>query len=222
MLQIGKNPSEAALRLAIVDYSRICYERGLICANDGNVSVRLDESKILITPAGISKGRMDPDQVVVVARNGSPASSGSLPGPSSETPMHLEVYRLRADVCAIIHAHPVFATALTVAGLDFPIDILPEGILSLGEVPVTSYATPSSREDAEAVRSLVPKHNAILLRQHGSLTFGVDLEQALVNLERLEHIAEVFWCAHSLGRVERLSPEARRALEERRSNSRAG
>lgn len=221
MRQSGKTRSEAALRLAVVEYSRICYERGLISANDGNLSVRLDEANILITPAGISKGRMRPDQLVVVAKHGSPASSGALLGPSTETPMHLEVYRLRADVCAIIHAHPVFATALTVAGLDFPIDILPEGVLLLGEVPVTGYATPSSPEDAEAVRSLFPKHNAILLRQHGSLTFGVDLEQALVNLERLEHIAEVFWRAHSLGRVERLTPKARRALEERRRSSRA-
>lgn len=113
---------------------------------------------------------------------------------------------------AVIHAHPVFATALTVAGFEFPADVLPEVVLTLGEVPTTAYATPSSDEDALAVRDLIQSHSAILLRQHGSLTVGEDLEQALIHLERLEHVAEVFWRAHALGHVERIPLEALRQL----------
>ena len=122
--------------------------------------------------------------------------------------MHLEAYKNRGEVRGVIHAHPVFATALTVAGMAFPSDILPEVRLTLGEVPVTAYAAPSSDEDADAIRPLIRDHDAILLRQHGSLTVGIDLEEALLNLERLEHVAEVFWRAHMLGHVEHLSERA--------------
>jgi L-fuculose-phosphate aldolase len=121
--------------------------------------------------------------------------------------MHLEVYRQRPDVRAVIHAHPVFATALTVAGQDFPDDILPEVALTLGHVPVSAYATPSSHEDADVIRPLIREHNAILLRQHGSLTVGKNLDEALIHLDRLEHVAEVFHHARQLGDVARIPPE---------------
>jgi L-fuculose-phosphate aldolase len=137
-------------------------------------------------------------------------------------PMHLEVYRNRAGARAVIHAHPVCATALTVAGLEFPDDVLPESILALGEVPVTAYATPSSAEDAEAIRPLIRDHAAILLRQHGTLTVGADLEEALLRLERIEHVAEVFWRAQMLGKVNRLTPAARELLDGIRENGQRG
>jgi L-fuculose-phosphate aldolase len=127
--------------------------------------------------------------------------------------MHLEVYKNRPDIRAVIHAHPVFTTALTVAGLPFPSDVLPEVLQTLGDVPVTPYATPSSLEDAEVIRPLVRQHAAIVLRQHGTLTIGADLEEALLHLERMEHVAEVFWRAHVLGHVEHLTEEARRRLQ---------
>src|SRR5687767_11322658 len=121
--------------------------------------------------------------------------------PSSETLMHLEVYKQRSDVRAVLHAHPVFATALTVAGIHFPADVLPEVILTLGNVPTTAYAIPASHEDAEVIRPFIKDHNALLLRQHGSLTVGVDLDEALIHLERMEHVAEIFWRAQMLGTV---------------------
>jgi L-fuculose-phosphate aldolase len=117
------------------------------------------------------------------------------------------VYRQRPDVRAVIHAHPIFATALTVVGQDFPDDILPEVALTLGRVPVSDYATPSSREDADVIRPLIRDHNAILLRQHGSLTVGKNLDETLIHLERLEHVAEVFHHARLLGNVARIPPE---------------
>ena len=120
--------------------------------------------------------------------------------------MHLEAYKQRPDVRAVIHSHPIFATALTVSGLDFPSDILPEVMLTLKDVPVSRYATPSSHDDADAIRPLIRDHNAILLRQHGSLTVGRNLEEALIHLERVEHVAEVFWRAKLLGKVKRIPP----------------
>ena len=187
-------------------------------SNDGNLSVRLDDERILITPSGISKGRMEADDLLVLDLAGRVIIARSEGRPSSETPMHLEVYRQRPDARAAIHAHPIFATTLTVAGLDFPADVLPEVLLALGEVPITAYSTPSSQEDADAIRPFIQSHNAILLRQHGSLTLGRDLEEALLHLERVEHVAEVFWRAQMLGTVQRIPPQAREQLIAIREN----
>jgi L-fuculose-phosphate aldolase len=121
--------------------------------------------------------------------------------------MHLEVYRQRPDVRAVLHAHPIFATTLTISDLPFPVDVLPEILLTLGDVPTTRYATPSSHDDADAVRELIKDHDTLLLRQHGSLTVGKDLDAALTALERIEHVAEVFWRARMLGKVNRI-PES--------------
>jgi L-fuculose-phosphate aldolase len=124
---------------------------------------------------------------------------------SSETPMHLEVYQQLPEVRAVIHSHPVFASALTVAGMTFPADVLPETSLLLGEVPVTEYVLPASEEGRHAIRPFVREHRALLLKRHGALTYGANLDEALIHLERIEHVVEVFWRAHLFGRVERLS-----------------
>lgn len=213
MLRFDDRANESELRLALVECGRICYDRGLLTSNDGNLSVRLGEDHILITAAGVSKGRLKLEDLIVIGLDSGIMRSGTQAVPSSETPMHLEVYRQRADVRAVIHAHPVFATALTVAGLPFPADILPEAVVHLGNVPVTDYAQPSSPEDADAIRPLIGSHDAIILRNHGALTCGKHLEEALVHLERLEHVAEVFWRAQALGHVGRMTPDALCRLE---------
>ena len=204
MLRFPVYIDEQQLRSAIVECGRLCYERHLLTSNDGNISVRLDENLILITPSGLSKGRMETSDLIVMDLQGKVHQSKRDRRPSSETPMHIEVYKQRPDVRAVIHAHPIFATALTVAGMDFPVDVLPEVMLTLGDVPVSAYATPSSHEDADIVRPLIPNHDAILLRQHGTLTVGKDLEDCLITLERIEHVAEVFWRAQAMGHVERI------------------
>ena len=211
-LSFPPSTPESILRLAILECGQICYARHLMTSNDGNISVRVDEERVLITPAGMCKGRMDADDLLLVDLNGNVLASANDRRPSSETPMHLEVYQQRPDVRAVIHAHPIFATALTLAGLDFPEDVLPEVALTLGHVPVSAYATPSSHEDAHIIRPLIREHNAILLRQHGSLTVGKNLEEALIHLERLEHVAEVFHHARQLGNVTRIPPEELRKL----------
>ena len=212
MLKFLPSTPESDLRLAILECGRICYDRHLTTANDGNISVRVGDDRVLITPSGISKGRMEADDLLLVDLAGNVISSKAGRKPSSETPMHLEVYKQRRDARAVIHAHPIFATTLTVAGFEFPNDVLPEVLLTLGDVPVTAYATPSSHEDADAIRPFIQNHNALLLFQHGSLTVGKDLDEALINLERVEHVAEVFWRAQTLGSVKRIPDEAREQL----------
>lgn len=216
MLNFPASITESDLRLAILECGRIAYERHLMTSNDGNISARMENGHVLITPSGISKGRLNPDDMLVVDLDGNILSSRADRKPSSETPMHLEVYRHRGDVRAVMHAHPIFATTLMVAGLEFPVDVLPEVLLTLGDVPITDYATPSSHEDAEVIRPFIKDHNAMLLRQHGSLTYGKNLEEALIHLERIEHVSEIYWRAKMLGEVKRVPPEAQAKLIELR------
>lgn len=216
MLSFSPQASESVLRSAVLECGRICYERRLLTSNDGNISVRMGNDCILITPSGLAKGRLNEADLIVLDSKGNVIDTGMDRKPSSETPMHLEVYEHRRDVRAVIHAHPVFATALSVAGIDFPADVLPEVRLTLGDVPTTAYATPASHEDALVIRPFIKDHDALLLRQHGSLTVGRDLEQALIHLERLEHVAEVFWRAQMLGTVNRIPREMQARLIEMR------
>ncbi len=216
LLRFDETTPELNLRLAIVECGRIIYDRGLTVANDGNISIRLDDERVLITPAGLCKGRMEARDLLVLNLDGDLLESDSSRGlrPSSETPMHLEVYRQRPDVRAVLHAHPIFATTLTVAGLSLPVDMLPEVLLTMGEIPITAFATPSSHEDAEVIRDQIRTHDALLLRQHGSLTVGRNLDEALIHLERLEHVAEVFWRSTMLGNVTRIPPKIMEQLLE--------
>ncbi len=212
MLNFSAFATEMDLRSAVIECGRIAYERHLMTSNDGNISVRMSNGCVLITPSGISKGRLALDDMLVVDLDGKIISSREDRKPSSETPMHIEVYKQRDDVRAVVHAHPIFATTLTVADLEFPIDVLPEVLLTMGEVPITRYATPSSHEDAEVIRPFVKDHNVMLLRQHGSLTFGKNLEEALIRLERIEHVSEIYWRAKMMGTVKRVPPEAQAQL----------
>jgi L-fuculose-phosphate aldolase len=209
--------SEGDLRHLLVRYGRICYDRRLITSNDGNLSVRLGDSRFMITPAGICKGRMRSQDLLVIDTVGGIIDAGAIGAVSTETPMHLEVYRQRPDVNAVIHAHPVFATALTIAGIEFPTDLLPESVVLLGEVPTTTFAAPSSTEGADSIRGLIGRHSGLLLRQHGALACGPDLEAALNLLERIEFVAEVYHRASAMGRVDRLPVEEKRRLQQSRN-----
>jgi L-fuculose-phosphate aldolase len=215
VINFSPNASEKELRLAIVACGEICYARRLLSSSDGNISVRLDSERVLITPSGACKGRLNSEDLRILNLDGTVINSERVVEPSSETPMHLEVYRQRSDIFAVIHAHPIFATALTVSGLEYPFDILPEVMQTLQDVPVTKYAMPSSHEDADVIRLLIRKHNAILLRQHGSLTAGKNLDEALIHLERVEYVAEVFWRASMLGKVNRIAPDELEKLRQK-------
>ena len=205
--------SEEEAKAQIVEVGRWLYAQGLAISSDGNLSVRLGE-RVWITPSGLCKGRVAGEELVCVDLAGRllQAGRGGL-RPSSETPMHLEVYRQRPDVAAVVHAHPPYATALTIAGIPLHRDVLPEIVLTVGEVPVTRLARPASEDDALAIRELIVRHNAILLPHHGSLTVGATLHEAFLTLERVEHAARVIFLAQLLGRVNHLPADLVADLE---------
>ena len=196
-----KNEREA--RLQVVEICRRMYERDFVAAADGNVSVKLAPGRFLTTPSGLHKGYLRPDQLVVVDADGNKLS-GSL-SPSSELPMHLCAYQKRPDIGAVIHAHPPISTAFSIAGISLAQCILPEVILSLGSIPTTEYATPTTSEGAEVIQKFIQDYDALILKRHGSLTVGVDLEAAYMKLERIEHAAQVTFYARSLGHAAPLS-----------------
>lgn len=221
MMRFEADAREDELRQAIVEAGRIAYERGLLAANDGNLSVRMPGDRILITPSGVSKGRLSPDDLLVIDLSGAILKQAEDPRlrSTSEQPMHLEVYRQRPDVRAVLHAHPPYATALTASRPQIRLDILPEMVSLLGEVPVTDLAMPSTHQSADVIRELIRHHDALMIRQHGSLTVGRDMEEALVNLERLEHVAKTIVIAELLGNVKPLPAEMLRQLERQRLES---
>ncbi|MFQ5340297.1 MAG: class II aldolase/adducin family protein [Anaerolineae bacterium] len=203
---------ESTLREAICEAGRRMKAQGLAPGSDGNLSARLDEETILITPSGFDKGFLQPDGLLTVNLAGEliPPTHPDRQHlkPSSETNMHLEAYRRRPDVQAVIHAHPPMAIACTVAGIRLDRSVLPEVIYHLGGIPTAAYATPGTPEGADVVRDLVQDYDAILLDRHGALTFGADIYQALMRLEWVEHAAKVMVAASSLSTVSDLPEEA--------------
>lgn len=192
---------ERRLRKEIISINRACVDHGLIRSSDGNISSRLDNERFLMSPSGMYKKRMKPKHLLIVNWEGEKVKGKRDLQPSSEILLHLEAYRQREDIRAVLHAHPPFSTALTIAGIPFPTDIIPEVLIALGEVPTASYATPGTLDLALSIRDLIKTHNAILLSNHGSLTVGKNLEEALLALERMELAAQLYYLAHNLGKV---------------------
>ena len=196
--------SENEARREIVEIGRKLYERGYVVATDGNISARLDDGRLIFTPTGKCKSELQEDELVVMH----PSDDYSeIAGLTSEAPMHLEVYRRRKDVNAVIHSHPSYTLALNLAGLDLKRDLLPELILTLGEVPIAPFATPCTPEGSEAISGLIEDHNAIILYRHGALTVGASLMEAFQRLERLEFAAKVTYLAHALAELKPLTGE---------------
>ena len=185
-------------REAVCQVGRLLYDRGYVAANDGNISVKVGEDRLLITPSGVSKGRMTPEMLLVTDLDGNVLEGDR--HPSSEGKMHLEVYRGRPDVNAVVHAHPPVATAFAVCrrGLETP--YLSELVAGLGQVPcTTSFAMLSTEEVPESVRPYLEDHNALLLANHGALAWGGDLWEAFDRLETVEHTAKIVLNAQLLG-----------------------
>jgi L-fuculose-phosphate aldolase len=197
--------SETQLRADIVEVGRRLYARGYTASNDGNISVRLDEARLLMTPTSVCKGFMAPDMMVVTDLEGRKLQGER--NPSSEMQMHLEVYRRRPDVAAVVHAHPPIATGFAVAGIPLDRAVLAEVVTTLGSVPIAEYATPSTKELPEAVRQYVQAHDGMLLANHGALTLGKDLFAAYYKMETIEHFAKISLVARLLGGERLLSRE---------------
>jgi L-fuculose-phosphate aldolase len=198
-------PSEEKLRTDIVEVGRRLYARGYTASNDGNISVRLDERRLLMTPTGVCKGFMDARMMCITDLEGRKLEGER--SPSSEIQMHLEVYRQRPEIQAVVHAHPPVATAFAVAGIPLDRAVLAEVVTTLGSIPIAEYATPSTKELPEAVRKYVKAHDGMLLANHGALTLGADLFSAYYKMETIEHFANISFVARMLGGERLLSRE---------------
>lgn len=190
--------NEQMLREQICEMGRNLWLRNMVAANDGNISVRLDENTILCTPTGVSKGYLRPDELAVMDLDGN-ILEGTTVKPSSEVKMHIQVYKEDPSIQAVVHAHPIYATTFATRGKGLYNTMQPEAIVGLGNVPLAPYATPSTKGVAEAVAPLVKGHSACLLENHGALTWGKDLMEAYLNMERVESVAHTMWALELVG-----------------------
>ena len=196
---------QSELRAELCQVCGLLYQRGYVVSNDGNVSVRIGEDQVLITPSGVSKGRLTPDMLVVCDLEGR-VLAGRL-HPSSESAMHLLVYRERPDVGAVVHAHPPAATAFSICRRPLAQHYLTETISGLGEVPVAPFALPSTSQVPDSLRPYVAGCNGALLANHGAIAWGRDLWHAFDRMEQVEQTAKIFALVHQLGGGVELSPE---------------
>src|SRR5215213_1048414 len=196
---------EQTAKRDLIQVCHLMYERSYVVSSDGNVSVRLDDGRILATPTMTCKGRMTDDLIAVTDLEGRALNDQRA---SSELAMHLLIYRERPDVKAVCHAHPPHGTAFAVAGLPIDQPILSEVILTLGCVPLAEYGTPSTDELSDAMRPLVKHHNALLMANHGAVAYGADIWQAFDRLETLEHTAKIAILSRLLGGSRNLPSDA--------------
>ena len=196
---------ESALRADIVEVGRRMYAREYTASNDGNISVRLGADRLLMTPKSVCKGFMTPDMMCITDLEGRKLQGDR--DPSTEMLMHLEVYRQRPDVQAVVHAHPPTATGFAVAGIPLDRAVLAEVLTTLGSIPIAEYATPSTAELPEAVRKYIKAHDGMLLANHGALTVGPDLFAAYYKMETIEHFAKISLVARMLGRENLIARE---------------
>jgi L-fuculose-phosphate aldolase len=207
---------EQTARREIVRVGKLMYERSYVVSSDGNISVRLDDGRVVATPTQTGKGRMNEDGLAVTDLEGKPLNDRRA---SSELAMHLLIYREREDVRAVCHAHPPNGSAFAVAGLAIDRPILSEVILTLGCVPLAEYGTPSTEELTDAMRPLVKNHNALLMANHGAVAYGADVWQAFDRLETLEHTAKIAILARILGGARDLPPDSIEKLIEVRERA---
>lgn len=195
----------AAISGEMVEIGRRIYQSGFVAANDGNISVRVDENHVLLTPSGVSKGYMQADAMLLVTLEGDVVSGEGRP--STEGAMHLDIYRNRLDIGAVVHAHPPTATGFAVAGIPLDQLAMPELIVTMGTIPLAPYAQPGTAELPASLRSFYKHHDAILLANHGAVAMGRTLTEAWFKMESIEMCAKILFTARMLGRVQELSDE---------------
>ena len=189
--------SDAARRMA--DCCRRLADLGLIAGADGNVSVRVADDRVLVTPSGLIKANLGPDDMVEVDLAGKVIRGRHRP--SAELDLHVQMLRARDDVKAVIHAHPPVATGISVAGQEFDWNVLPEMVFLVGRVPVVPYGPPGTPALAEQVAPFVQEHDVLIMANHGAVSMGASLDEAQIRMETLEHSAKVVFTARLLGRV---------------------
>ncbi|MCS6852244.1 MAG: class II aldolase/adducin family protein [Gemmataceae bacterium] len=204
--------NEYKLREQICEIGRRVYAKGFAAANDGNISVRLNDREVLCTPTMMSKGYLKPEDLCVVDYEGKQLRGTRKR--SSEILLHLAVYRHNPAVQAVVHCHPPHATAFAVAGEPIPKCVLPEVEVFLGEVPIAEYETPGTQKFADTIVPFVQKCNTIILANHGTVTFGPDLEKAYWYSEIIDAYCRILILARQLGRVNYFSEKQTRELLE--------
>jgi len=184
-------------REQLADICKLLYDRNLVTASDGNISIRVTQEHIIITPSRKNKGMLRPEDMIVVDLTGAVIEGTSKA--SSEFPMHQAVYNNRPDVHSIVHTHPAYATAFALAGKTIPDNYLIEAKVILGPTALAEYGTPGTMEMVEAISPYINKVNCILLKNHGALTYGADLIDAYNKMDVLENIAKTIIMSKLIG-----------------------
>src|SRR5215471_1525965 len=189
--------TEQEYRQDIVDVGKLVFQKGWVAANDGNLSIRLEKNKVLCTCTGISKGMMTPDDLILCDLDGNKLEGSR--ERTTEIAMHLTIYQMRPDIFAVVHAHPPVATGFAVAGRPLTLALLPEVILGLGCVPLAEYGLPGTPALTEGMLPYIPKYDAILMGNHGCVSYGEDVYKAFFKMETVEHFARIALVAELLG-----------------------
>lgn len=210
--------TEYEIKEEMCEIGRRVYGRGMVAANDGNFSVKLTDNEFFCTPTGVSKGFMTPEYICRVDGNGNVLEANEGFKPSSEVKMHMRVYRERTDVQAVVHAHPMYATTFAIAGIPLMEPIMPEAVIALGGVPLAKYGTPSTVEVPDSIMPYLQQYDAVLLENHGALTYSDTLLNAYHKMESLEFYARLMYQAKMLGGPQILDEKRVEELYEIRRN----
>lgn len=182
---------EQKLRLQICDIGRNLFNKDFVAANDGNISARLSENVILTTPRAVSKGYLEPHMLVKINLQGEVIEAAEGYRPSTEAKMHLRIYNELPEMNGVVHAHPPYATAFAIKGEALDKMMMPESVIMIGDIPLAEYGTPSTEEIPDSLMPFLGKKTAVLLENHGALTWGGDVMEAYLNMERLEYTAKL-------------------------------
>lgn len=196
-----------ALKQEICTIGHMIWQKGMVAANDGNITVRLPDGTVLCTPTGVSKGVLTPEMICLVDANGETLAATEGYRPSSEVKVHLKLYELNPKVNAVVHAHPPYGTVFAIAGEKIVSKMMPENIIAMPEIPVAPYATPSTMELADEIGVFAKTHSAVLMEMHGAVSWGGSLLEAYQAMERLEFTCQLTYLARQIG-ITRELPEA--------------
>lgn len=211
-----KNESE--IKQEMCEIGKRVYDRGMVASNDGNFSVKLNENEFLCTPTGVSKGFMTPEFICKVDAKGNVLEANEGFRPSSEIKMHLRIYEKRPDVNAVVHVHPLYATTFAITGQPLMDPIMPEAVIFLGGVPLAKYGTPGTMEVPDSVEPFLDQYDAVLLENHGALTYSDTLLNAYHKMESVEFYARLMYQSKMLDNPQILPPERVEQLHDIRRN----
>ncbi len=201
---------ETLLKEEICEIGRRLWLRGMSSANSGNISARVSDNEVVITPTLVSKGFMKPEQILTMNLEGEVLRGEGYP--TTETPMHLSIFKARKDIQGVVHAHPPVATSFAVAGKALNLHLIPEAVIFLGEVPLIPFQPPGSQELAESIIPYLEEYDAVLLENHGAISWGSDLTQAYHRMETLEFCAEITLYSQILGGAREIPSPAKENL----------